>query len=215
MPRNARNACYLSLLGGRTDYFQKVYGVYFALPTSAINNKMWHRPTSCWVCEELELMDSDWTHLPAITDNLILESCIGIWAASHFANMNMGDEKFDNYAVKTVSFYRCYHYGQNVFTFPPGMMAKRIDLHDGQIVVRNLKYEDNDNQIATKMNGKSRAHFPFQNYSLAAGTNVARQVLQVARDVPDELFDAIRWKAAALNVNPPHGAPVVHYSLDD
>lgn len=191
--------CYLAKLNSRvgdsrTDYFQQVYAVYYSNPSSVISQD-YHRSDICCLCEEVELMDSDWTR-GVVTDNLILESCIGVWAGIKFANIYLGDAKYRNFGIKRVNFWRCYHHQHQVFTFPPGPMAKRVDL-DGYRADKPMR---------------QRALFTVSN--LNTGLQTARAVVRDVAATPDQLFVSMGTHAPYLNVLPPPGASVVHYNLD-
>lgn len=195
---NTITGCYLAKLNShvgdsRTDYFQEVYAVYYSNPSSVISRD-YHRPDVCCLCEEVELMDSDWTG-GVVTDNLVLESCIGVWAGIKYANIYLGDAKYRNFGIKKVNFWRCYHHQHRVFTFPPGPMAKRVDL-DGYRANKPLR---------------QRTLFSVSN--LNTGLHTARAVVRDVAAAPDQLFASMMKHAPNLNALPPPGASVVHYNL--
>lgn len=85
----------------------------------------------------MPLTDYDWV-TPAeqtpgskfITKDMFFEYCIGVWAASRYANIRVGDEKLRNIGLRSVTYWRAYHVGCDTYYFPPGLMPMRLDLDD-------------------------------------------------------------------------------------
>ena len=120
--------------GPLTEYFPDLYGLFYgpsmeeAYDPDDLESTKARTQGSAYQYQEMEFIERTFEFTRGIPDSIIFEYALGEWAARALVGLYIRDESHRNFGLKTVSYGRYYHFGEDHYYFPPGQMPVRYDL---------------------------------------------------------------------------------------